>query len=526
MLAHDSRQGREYHWLFSVPAMMEIQRAELDLFAGAVLFAKAESVAREFPDHPAWRETLIVEAHRRLLCRRPLEARRLLEEAAAIPDNRMQNEDRRLRLWVSALLDCGQSAGKNFESAAGVLPDSEKRLLDVERTLARGELPADLQLPAGGALERVSRLCEWFVRFPQVFESRMAQPIVEQALAAASQLALPAAIRFFSSRKALLDRPEAFGPVSIPPALTPGWVCEDPVTRKAFELARRVAPSIMSVLLLGETGTGKEILARELHRMSGRPGPFVALNVASLTETLLESELFGHARGAFTGADRDRAGLVEMADGGTLFLDEIAELPLLLQAKLLRVLQEREFRRLGETGVRTANFRLVSATHQDVDALTRERRFRQDLFFRIAGIVIDLPPLRSRPKDLRKLMESILPSPWNLTPQAEGALESYSWPGNVRELLAALEAARLLASPGTTIDLTHLPAKVRGGGKAGAAIATPSPRRYFAAIEETKRREIVSALAEARGNRTGAARLLGLTRQALLYEMKKLGVTK
>ena len=185
-------------------------------------------------------------------------------------------------------------------------------------------------------------------------------------------------------------------------------MAEDASTREVFDTVRRVAPHRISVLVLGESGTGKELVAREVHRASGRSGPFVAVNVAALPETLAEAELFGAARGAFTGADRDRPGVVEASSGGTLFLDEIGDLSPQVQAKLLRVLQEREVRRLGETRTRAVDLRLVAATHRDLARLAGEGSFRGDLLYRIAGITVCLPPLRERPRDLRVLLERAL----------------------------------------------------------------------------------------------------------------------
>ena len=283
---------------------------------------------------------------------------------------------------------------------------------------------------------------------------------------------------------------------------------------------RRVAPHRISVLVLGESGTGKELVAREVHRASGRSGPFVAVNVAALPETLAEAELFGAVKGAFTGADRDRPGVVEASSGGTLFLDEIGDLSPQVQAKLLRVLQEREVRRLGETRTRAVDLRLVAATHRDLARLAAEGSFREDLLYRIAGITVCLPPLRERPRDLRILLERALAGT-PVAPEARAALLSWSWPGNVRELLSAVEVAKAMAGPGGRVERGHLPPPLR------VATATPAAGkgRYREAVDEAKKRVILETLAETGGNRTRAAALLGLSRQSLLYEMKRLAIT-
>ena len=288
--------------------------------------------------------------------------------------------------------------------------------------------------------------------------------------------------------------------------------------RDVLEKAARVAASTISVLLLGESGTGKEIVAHELHRLSGRRGPFVAVNVAALPGTLAEAELFGHARGAFTGADRDRKGLVEESSGGTLFLDEIGDLPFALQGKLLRVLQENEVRRLGETAVRRVDLRVVAATHRPVKEMAEAATFRADLYFRLAGLELELPPLRERPRDLVRFVDLALRGRARLTREASSALRAWPWPGNVRELLAALEAAVALA-PGRVVSLEYLPRALRER-RAG----TPPARSYQAAVRAARVGAIQDALLETNGNRTRAARHLGISRQSLLYEIKKLRI--
>jgi len=337
---------------------------------------------------------------------------------------------------------------------------------------------------------------------------------------AAVRAGLPeAARRLAAARRAASVAPASAAPVPADPGPDAfGAVAEDASTKAVFAQVRRIAPTTIPVLILGETGTGKEVVARAVHRLSGRPGRFVAVNVAALTGSLIESELFGHARGAFTGADRDRPGLVEEASGGTLFLDEIGDLPIPLQGKLLRVLQEREVRRLGETKTRRVDLRVVAATHRDLASMAEAGTFRADLLYRLRGLEVALGPLRHRPKDLGRIVELALEDA-SLSADAWTAVRRHAWPGNVRELLSALESARALAAPGRVVELEHLPAPVRSpGGRA------TQPESYRKAVAEAKLATIQRALDETGGNRTRAAKRLGLSRQSLLYEMKVLGL--
>ena len=293
-----------------------------------------------------------------------------------------------------------------------------------------------------------------------------------------------------------------------------------PSTREVFETVRRVAPHRISVLVLGESGTGKELVAREVHRASRRTGPFVAVNVAALPETLAEAELFGAARGAFTGADRDRPGVVEASSGGTLFLDEIGDLSPQVQAKLLRVLQEREVRRLGETRTRAVDLRLVAATHRDLARLVGEGRFREDLLYRIAGITVT--PAAAPGKAARPAR-----------PPRAGARRDAGRAGGPGGA-PLLELAR--ERPRAPVGRRGGEGAGRAGGTRGAGPPSPAPSRrdgdagggkgrYREAVDEAKRRVILETLAETGGNRTRAAALLGLSRQSLLYEMKRLAIT-
>jgi transcriptional regulator with GAF, ATPase, and Fis domain len=303
--------------------------------------------------------------------------------------------------------------------------------------------------------------------------------------------------------------------------------------REVLAQATQVAQTDTTVLLTGESGTGKEVLARFVHRGSGRKdGPFVALNCAALPEQLLESELFGHEKGAFTGALASRPGQIEQAQGGVLFLDEIGEMSPTLQAKLLRVLQEREYQRVG--GVRTlkADIRVLAATNRDLKAGIGRGSFREDLYYRLAVFEIPLPPLRERPEDILVLADAFLTEigasigrpAAGVSADARQRLVAYAWPGNVRELRNALERAVILCEGGL-ITSEHLPIGVAAAVKPAAAPAAPAPAaaksRATATLEEKEREMIVQALAQAGQNKSKAARLLGLTRAQLRSRLDK-----
>jgi DNA-binding NtrC family response regulator len=292
------------------------------------------------------------------------------------------------------------------------------------------------------------------------------------------------------------------------------------------EQVARWGPLPLTVLIVGEPGTGKELVAREVHASSGRRGAFVPLNCAGIPAALLESELFGVVRGAFTGADRDRPGLVEAAEGGTLFLDEIGELPIELQGKLLRLLQEREVRRVGATRARTVDVRFVAATNRDLKAAAGAGAFRWDLYYRLAVAVIEIPPLRARPDDVDPLAKhfvsrfaAILNRPGvRLAPAALGALQGASWPGNVRELESAIARAVAAARPGEVLGLdrfSDLAPREDGDGplQSWPKALDAFRRRYFAAV-----------LRETGGNRSRAARQAGVSRQTLLHHLKGLRI--
>jgi DNA-binding NtrC family response regulator len=310
-----------------------------------------------------------------------------------------------------------------------------------------------------------------------------------------------------------------------------GTVAESPAMQRVLALLRKVAPTDTTLLVTGETGTGKELVATLVHEWSPRrAGPFLKVNCAALPEPLLESELFGHARGAFTGADRERDGLFLEAHGGTLLLDEIGEVSLTTQAKLLRVLQEREVRRVGDTRPRPVDVRVVAATNRELAAEVAAGRFRQDLLFRLAVIPVRLPPLRERPEDVAALVPVLLrrfageagvPVP-GVSREAHDLLLAHPWPGNVRELQNALQRAVILAG-GATLRCEDLPEALRALPEealpCGAAAA--SLPEMVAALE---RRAIRRALSEHGGVRTRAAESLGISERVLRYKLDLYGL--
>jgi two-component system response regulator HydG len=308
-----------------------------------------------------------------------------------------------------------------------------------------------------------------------------------------------------------------------------GLVGRSPAIRGVVESVMRVAPTDATVLILGETGTGKELVARAVHRSSMRSsGPFVPVNCAGLAEGVLESELFGHVRGAFTGAVRDRVGVFEAASRGSILLDEIGDMSLTLQQRLLRVLQEREVVRVGAARATPVDVRIIASTHRHLEALVEEGRFREDLLYRLNVFPILIAPLRERPEDIPLLIAHGLAQLRARVPQAQRRLEcsafalralrAYHWPGNVRELLGALELAAIHAGFGR-IETQHLPAAVR------EAVATQQEARYRApASQDAERSAIVAALEHSDGGITRAAELLGMGRTTLWRKLKAYGI--
>ena len=316
-------------------------------------------------------------------------------------------------------------------------------------------------------------------------------------------------------------------------------VGRSPAMKEVFRLIRKAAESDIPVLIEGETGTGKELVARSIHQSSRRSdGPFIAVNCAAMPESLLESELFGHRRGAFTGATSDRAGLIEAAGGGTLFLDEIGEAPTALQPKLLRALQEGEVIRVGENQPRKVDFRLIAATNRSLLDEVENGAFRADLYYRIATLPMPVPSLRSREGDVEVLADIFLNAAMRRTgkkldgfdDEARRAMTGFNWPGNVRELQNEVERAVALADAGERLSVAHLSPKIGAGPMPSegptTAIAgdTPESPQLRGRTDEFERQEIVAALERNGGTKTQAARELGITRQGLLKKMRRLGM--
>jgi DNA-binding NtrC family response regulator len=295
-----------------------------------------------------------------------------------------------------------------------------------------------------------------------------------------------------------------------------GIIGSNPRMREALRKIHRIAPYFRTVLLTGETGTGKELAAMALHRLSpAARGPFIAVNCSAIVETLFESELFGHVKGAFTGAIRDNAGILEAAHGGTVLLDEIGDLPAMLQAKLLRFLQNHEVHRVGSTATRTVDVRIIAATHRDIPGMVNEGTFRSDLYFRLAMTEIRIPSLRERPDDLPILTDHFVRSfarqyrktIRSLTPRAKMALARHDWPGNVRELENAISHAAMMTET-DSIDVLHLPERMR------SVRVSPPREESFCSLREMERRyarEVMRGL----GNKSRAAEVLGVSRTTL-----------
>jgi len=288
----------------------------------------------------------------------------------------------------------------------------------------------------------------------------------------------------------------------------------------------------MNVLIQGESGTGKELVARAIHAMSPRRNrPFLPLNCAAIPESLLESELFGHEKGAFTGAVGVRQGKMEAAEGGTLFLDEVGDMALALQAKLLRAIEQKEVSRVGGSQVIRVDVRILAATNQDLRERVAEKRFREDLFYRLNVFNIVVPPLRDRREDIARLADQFLEetgrenktAPKRLSPEALKALLAYRWPGNVRELRNAVEVASLVAGR-ETVEPEDLPKEILGGGlppSAAEPIPLPAPRT----LEEIERDAIRAALKETGGNKKEAAKVLGIGIATLHRKVKEYGIS-
>jgi len=330
----------------------------------------------------------------------------------------------------------------------------------------------------------------------------------------------------------MIETPLSAAAAETGPPIT-GLIGSAAAMEEVYQLTRQVARSNASVLLLGETGTGKELIAKAIHHLSPRAsGPFIRVNCGALHENLLESELFGHVRGAFTGAVADKPGRFELADGGTLFLDEVTEMPLHCQTKLLRALEERKIRRVGGTRYVGVDVRLVAATNRVPEQAVAEGALREDLFYRLDHLRIAVPPLRRRGSDVVELARHFLDQAGHSAKRhiegfEEGVLSvfrAYDWPGNVRELKNVVERMVILGE-GPVLGTQTIPEEIRNAAECNSEDASgAAPRDAFPSLKEVERRHIMDALAHAEGNKTQAARMLGIDRSTLYARLRQYGI--
>ncbi len=417
----------------------------------------------------------------------------------------------------------GKSLALAGQDTCRIAASAEAAIVELDQEPADLVL-TDLRLPGSSGLDLLAMVVRRWPTTPVILMTAFAD--VETAKAALKRGALDYLVKPFpyADLAALVEqaraRPDARRDDQGIPRLA-GLVGGSPAMRKVFAELSRAAASEASVLLLGESGTGKEVAARAVHTLSPRHSePFIEVHTAALPEGLVESELFGHERGSFTGADSRKHGLVEAADGGTLFLDEIGDMPAAAQAKLLRFLQERRFFRVGGIAPVTVDVRVVAATNRDLPALVRAGKFREDLFYRLDVMSIVLPRLADRTGDIAVLTRFFLAQQGGrtITPEAQSRLGVWNWPGNVRELANVLERAGILAGSGT-IGEEHLPDRLRAHPSESVVGDPTLPH-----LEDGERQLVRSALAQAAGNKTRAAELLGITRRRLYSRLRALGL--
>lgn len=402
---------------------------------------------------------------------------------------------------------------------------SGEEALEVIRREPPGMVLLDVRLPGMSGIEVLGEIRKFDAHLPVLLITAYAdlrQAVAAMKSGADDYLAKPVDLEELET--AILD---VLAPASresascrpLPGGLPEGLVCDSAAMRRVLETAAIVAPSSAPVLVTGPSGAGKEVIAQLIHHWSPRhDGPVVAANCAGLPESLIESELFGHTKGAFTGATEARQGFFRAAHEGTLFLDEIGELPLHLQPKLLRALESGQITPVGGDRPIEVDTRLVAATNRDLEEAVREGRFRDDLYYRINVVELNVPALAERREDIlplaRRFAAEFAGGPVRLSPQATQCLVAYAWPGNVRELRNAIQRACLLCR-GDVILPEHLPPKV-------AALAT-APAEAVAAVgrlSQVERATILATLEECRGNRTHAAKKLGISRRALIYKLR------
>jgi len=433
---------------------------------------------------------------------------------------------------------------KGFETKGAYGVADGVALLEEERAAGRrlDVVVTDLRMPDGDGLAVVRAVRRIFPGCPVLVLTAfgtVATSVEAMRLGAVTMLEKPIPVADLERevRSAVATGAEVEAGLSA--AVGAGVVGNSAAIREVFDTLVRVAPSNSSVLITGESGTGKELIAQAVHRLSRRAlGPLVAVNCAAIPEQLLESELFGHVRGAFTGAQQARTGRFKLADGGTIFLDEIGEMPLILQGKLLRVLQERVIEPLGGNKGEPVDFRVIAATNKDLEALAAEGKFRLDLFYRLNVVPLVLPRLRDRKGDVpvlvRHFLDKVSAKDLIFTAEAMDALERYSWPGNVRELQNLVERLAVLKGAGE-VALADLPGPIRAGMgpqvpasqlpaselAAGTSALPPEGIDLYAALAELEDRLINEALERSGGNKNQAAKILKLNRTTLVEKLKK-----
>lgn len=442
-------------------------------------------------------------------------------------------DDPELRQAIGVTLKLGGIDFEAFESAESVLA-----------ALTPGVQPllvTDFKLPGMNGLQLMAQVRQQHPQLPVVVMTAFAD--AELAVQALKGGARDFLIKPFLPEQLIEVIHRHLPSPAVGDAESAAIIATDPATLAALQRCDRVANTDVTVLLTGESGVGKDVFARRLHTQSARKGrPYVAINCAAIPENLLESTLFGYEKGAFTGAVRSQAGKFEQAHGGTLFLDEIGEMPLELQAKLLRVLQDQMIERLGALRATRCDIRIVAATNQDLQQRVSDGRFRSDLYFRLAVVPIRIPPLRDRSGDILPLAHAFLAryshgmgreTP-TLSPQAQTCLQAWHWPGNIRELENAMQRAVLMCDGQTVspadIELDGQPPSVPevsplGLGQPGAGTNIACENTVLRDIESVEREHILKVLAQVGGNRKEAVAVLGLSERALRYKLKAYQLT-
>jgi len=414
--------------------------------------------------------------------------------------------------------------GQGFEI---VLADSGERALELLSAGKFDMMISDVRMPGLSGLETLRRVRQQFAALPVLLVTAYAD--IREAVVAMRDGALNYLAKPIDLDELLATVRQATGIAETTPLrfaaekkLPANIIAQSPLTAALFQQVSLIAPSETRVFITGESGTGKEVVADVIHAWSARAnGPLIKVNCAAIPETLLESELFGHEKGSFTGATTQRIGRFEEADGGTIFLDEIAEMSPALQAKILRVTQDGRFQRIGSNREIRTNARILAARNRNLEDEVKHGRFREDLYYRLNVVELNLPPLRERREDILPLTNLFVAElARNRTRLAEATvmcLQNYAWPGNVRELRNAIERAVLL-SQSELILPEHLPAKLREAAK----LSAPVPLADTQQLDEMERDAILQALRQHKSNRTETAKALGISRRALLYKLQRL----